>query len=208
VPKQDGRIVYVGQMIPAKGCERLLDAVGTLVRRGHDVTLDMIGDVNRWEPPLWRGYTAALQERARRPDLAGRVRFLGTREDVPALLAAASVHCFPSRLETREGFGIVAVEAKAAGIPSVVTPSGALPELVAHREDGWVCADDSVEALVEGLEHFLTDREALAAAGRRALASAQRHSRERFVAQCLDIFGVAPPDRQHAPADAVQRHAD
>jgi glycosyltransferase involved in cell wall biosynthesis len=208
LPKQEGRIVYVGQLIPAKGCERLLDAVGALVRRGHDVTLDLVGDVNRWEPPTWRGYTAALQERARRSDLEGRVRFLGAREDVPALLAAGSIHCFPSRLDTREGFGIVAVEAKAAGIPSVVTPSGALPELIAHREDGWVCADDSVESLVEGLEYFLSDREALAAAGRRALASAQQHSRAHFVARCLDIFGVAFPDRRLAPADAVHRHAD
>ena len=207
-PKQEGRIAYVGQLIPAKGCERLLDAVGVLARRGHDVTLDMVGDVNRWEPDSWKGYVAGLQERARQPDLDGRVRFLGAREDVPALLSAASLHCFPSRSETREGFGIVVVEAKAAGIPSVVTPSGALPELIAHRQDGWVCRDDSVAALVEGLEYFLADRDALIAAGLRAHASASQHGRELFVAGCLDVFGVASPDHQLAAADVVHRHAD
>ena len=172
------------------------------------MTLDVVGDINRWEPDSWKGYVAGLLERARQPDLEGRVRFLGAREDVPALLAAASVHCFPSRIETREGFGIVAVEAKAAGVPSVVTPSGALPELVAHRDDGWVCRDDSVEALVEGLEYFLSNPDALAAAGVRAHASAGQHSREFFVAECLDVFGVASPHHQLAPADVVHRHAD
>jgi glycosyltransferase involved in cell wall biosynthesis len=207
---RDGRIIYVGQLIPPKGCHRLLEAVAMLVDRGHDVSLDVVGDVARWEPADWRGYTASLLQRARQPDLAGRVRFLGERDDVPALLAAAAVHCFPSTIAIREGFGIVTVEAKAAGIPSVVTPSGALPEVIAHGEDGFVCADDSAEAIAAGLEHFLCYPDRLAAAGRRAHASAQRFSRERLMADWLGVFSMPPGDaRQCARAPGiVPRHAD
>ncbi len=208
--RQDGRIIYVGQLIPPKGCDRLLDAVGILVRRGHDVGLDIVGDTTRWEPEAWKGYAARLLERAAQPDLIGRVRFLGEREDVPALLAGASIHCFPSTIAIREGFGIVTVEAKAAGLPSVVTPSGALPELIAHEEDGFVCADDSVAALVEGLEFFLVDRHRLMEAGRRAHASSARYTRERFLEQWLAVLRMPAADvnRRHPLPEVVPSHGD
>ncbi|MGH9346647.1 MAG: glycosyltransferase family 4 protein [Vicinamibacterales bacterium] len=210
-PRRPGRIIYVGQLIPPKGCDRLLDAVARLASRGYDVSLDVVGDTERWEPDGWRGYIASLQDRARRPDLDGRIRFLGAREDVPALLAAAVVHCCPSRIATREGFGVVTVEAKAAGIPSVVTPSGALPEIVEHRRDGWVCVDDSVEALVEGLAFFLSDPRRAVEAGVRARESASRFSRERRVPQWLEAFGMPAPvadEMLATPAVAVHSHAD
>lgn len=208
--KQHGRIIYVGQLIPPKGCDRLLEAAGTLVQRGHDITVDVVGDTSRWEPDGWRGYIERLHERAAKADLDGRVRFLGAREDVPALMAAAVVHCFPSLTSTREGFGIVTLEAKVAGIPSVVTPSGALPESIEHRRDGWVCADDSVEALAEGLSFFLADPETAADAGARALRSADRFSRERRIVQWLDAFGMEALDAHPAvPATRVLHgHAD
>jgi glycosyltransferase involved in cell wall biosynthesis len=207
--KHPGRVIYVGQLIPPKGCDRLLDAVGLLAARGYDVSLDLVGDITRWEPDNWRGYIAHLQERARGGDVAGRIRFLGAREDVPALLASASVHCFPSLVQTREGFGIVTVEAKAAGIPSVVTPSGALPEVVAHRRDGWVCSDDSAEAIAEGLEFFLSDPRRAAEAGACAQASAAQFSRERRVAQWLDVFGMQSSDSVSTSATgAAHGHAD
>jgi glycosyltransferase involved in cell wall biosynthesis len=209
-PKHSDRIVYVGQLIPPKGCDRLLEAIAILVGRGHDVSLVVVGDTERWEPDSWKGFIDGLQARARQSDLEGRVQFLGEREDVPAILAAASLHCFPSRLDTREGFGIVTVEAKTAGIPSVVTPSGAAAEIVEHRQDGWICTDDSIESLVVGLEYFIADREKLIEAGRQAAASAARFSRDRFVAAWLDVFGMASPARLVAAmrTDVVHRHAD
>jgi glycosyltransferase involved in cell wall biosynthesis len=204
--RQPGRIIYVGQLIPPKGCDRLLEAVAALAARGYDVSLDVVGDLDRWEPDGWVGYIAGLRDRVARPDLAGRVRLLGAREDVPALLAAASVHCFPSSIEIREGFGIVAVEAKAAGIPSVVTPTGALPELIAHEDDGYVCRDDSAAALADGLEFFLRSPERLAAAGRRAQASARRFTRERIAAEWLEVFRMTAP-ASGAPETAAMVHS-
>jgi glycosyltransferase involved in cell wall biosynthesis len=124
-----------------------------------------------------------LQERSQQADLRGRVQFLGWRDDVPQLMASAAVHCCPSRPEGREGFGLVVVEAKQAGVPSVVTPSGALPELVSHRVDGWVCDEASPEGLARGLAWLLSDREARARAGTAAQASAVRFNRERFASQ-------------------------
>jgi glycosyltransferase involved in cell wall biosynthesis len=193
-----GRVVFVGQIIPDKGLDLLLDAIGLLRSRGVDATLDAVGDIDGWEAPEYRGYRAALRDRARRPDLAGAVAFLGHREDVPMLLSRGSVHCCPSRPEHREGFGLVVLEAKLSGLPSVVTPSGNLPELIDHKRDGWVCPQADAAAIAAGLEFFLTRPDDLASAGWTALASADRYSEGRFAAAWARVFATGEIEHAHA----------
>jgi glycosyltransferase involved in cell wall biosynthesis len=193
-----GRIVFVGQIIPDKGLDLLLDAIGQLRRGGIDATLDVVGQIDGWEAPEYRGYRAALRERAQQPDLAGTINFLGFREDVPALLASASLHCCPSRPEHREGFGLVVLEAKISGLPSIVTPSGNLPEMIEHQRDGWVCARPDAPAIAAGLEYFLSRPGELAAAGRAAHASSFRYSESRFAAAWTRLFATAQIEHAHA----------
>ena len=181
------RLIYVGQVIPEKGLDLLLDAVGLLVAGGRDVRLDVAGRMDGWAPPANLRHREQLVARAGAPDLAGRVRFLGYREDVPQLLAAAAIHCVPSRAEQREAFGVVVVEAKQAGIPSVVMPSGALPELIAHADNGWICREYSAEALADGIGYFL-DADHLQRGMASARASAATYSRERFEQAWGSVF--------------------
>ncbi len=183
-----GRIIYVGQVIPPKGLDLLLEAVALLRASGREVSLDVVGDVDGWEPAGWVGYRAEVRARAQRTDLAGRVSFLSWREDVPELLARASVHCCPSRPEIREGFGIVTIEAKQAGIPSVICQSGALPELIDHGVDGWVCSEPTPGAIAEGIEFLLKDPVRLEKAGDAARQSLKRFGRERFADAWRAVF--------------------
>lgn len=201
------RLIYVGQMIPPKGLDLLLDATGLLVAKGYDVELDAVGDIDGWEPPGWEGYRTRLRARAAQPDLADRVCFLGVRDDVPGLLAAATLHCCPSRMEKRESFGGVTVEAKLAGIPSVVTPSGGLPELIDHPRNGWIAAADTAEALAEGIAYFLDRPAALKDAAAAARASAEDYSRSRFVAAWLPCFDVDNRTMHHQEGAADRRAA-
>ena len=76
-------MIFVGQIIPDKGLDLLLDAIALLRGRGVDATLDVVGDIDGWEAPEYRGHRAALRDRAARPDLAGAVNFSDYREDVP-----------------------------------------------------------------------------------------------------------------------------
>jgi glycosyltransferase involved in cell wall biosynthesis len=197
-PHLPGRIIFVGQIIPEKGLDVLLDAVALLRAGGMPATLDVVGDMDGWESPAYRGHRAALRARAARADLSGAVSFLGWREDVPVLMSRASVHCCPSRLEQREAFGNVVLEAKMSGIPSVVTMSGDLPELVRHRDTGWVCPEITAEALAEGLAYFLTRPDDLDRAGHAALASAVEYSEARFAAAWSAAFGLGPKEPVHA----------
>jgi glycosyltransferase involved in cell wall biosynthesis len=186
-----GRVIYVGQIIPDKGLDLLLDAMAILRSRGVEATLDVVGDMDGWESPSYRGYRARLRERANCPDLQGAVTFLGYREEVPALMARASVHCCPSLPAIREAFGLVVLEAKAAGLPSIVTHSGNLGTLVDHRRTGWVCREATAADLAEGLGFFLLDPSRLAAARVAAIASAGDYSEERFAGAWAAMFGCA-----------------
>jgi glycosyltransferase involved in cell wall biosynthesis len=189
-----GRIIFVGQTIPEKGLDVLFDALAILREEGVDATLDVVGDMDGWEAPSYQGYRARLRERAERPDLKGAVEFLGHREDVPTLMARASVHCCPSLPEIREAFGLVVLEAKLSGLPSVVLPSGNLPSLVDHRRTGWVCPTATAPDLAEGLRFFLTDPSRLSAAGAASAASAADYSEERFAEAWALMFDCSPKE--------------
>jgi glycosyltransferase involved in cell wall biosynthesis len=187
-PKAD--VVYVGQLMPEKGLDALLEAIALVRRDRPGVTLNIAGAMDGWVAPAYHGYRESLQARANEPDLAGHVRFLGWREDVPEVLAAAALHCCPSLPEIREAFGIVVIEAKRAGRPSIVFPSGGLPELVNHRVNGWVCSAATPEALAEGLRFFLDDPDRLRVASQAARDSLESFSRERFEQQWIEVFAL------------------
>jgi glycosyltransferase involved in cell wall biosynthesis len=186
-----GRIVYVGQVIPGKGLDLLLEAVARLNARGVAATLVVVGDIDGWTVAEYVPFREGLKARATRPDLDGRVEFLGWRDDVARVMATADVHCAPSRPSLREGFGLVNLEAKQAGVPSVVFASGAFPEVVTHGVDGWVCSEVSAENLADGLAHFLIDPEARAAAGAAARRSLDRFDVAAFKEAWWDVFASA-----------------
>jgi glycosyltransferase involved in cell wall biosynthesis len=180
-PRIPGRVIFVGQVIPIKGIHVLLDAIALLRRRGLNATVDVVGDIDGWEAPEFSGYRSSLHARAAQPDLAGAAQLLGHREDIPTLMQRATVHCCPSLPDQREAFGIVVLEAKLTSTPSVVTPSGNLPDLVLDRVDGWACARADAESVAEGLQFFINMPPLeLAAAGRAARASAERYRAELF----------------------------
>jgi glycosyltransferase involved in cell wall biosynthesis len=190
-PTPPSDVVYVGQLIPEKGVGVLLEAIASLNRRGRAVTLNVVGDLTGWVHPLFHGYRESLIARADAPDLAGRVRFLGWREDIPSVMNAASIHCCPSLIELREAFGNVVAEAKLCGRPSIVTRSGALPEVVAHRVDGWVCDEVTAEGIAEGIDYFLSDPERLRDASSAARESyARSFGRERFEERWAQLLGL------------------
>ena len=92
----------------------LLALFAELRRREPDALLLLAGDGE--EGP-------ALRAEAGRLGIAETVRFLGAREDVPALLQAMDAFALPTRYE---GFGIALLEAQAAGLPCFA-PDGAVP---------------------------------------------------------------------------------
>lgn len=122
------RYVMVANLIPYKGHADLLDAFGSVQ---HELPPD-------WQ--LWcigrdDGIQASLIERAGQLGIAGNVKFLGSRTDVPSLLRLADVGVLSSH---EEGFSNAVLEGMAAGLPMVVTDVGGNAEAVLDGETGYV----------------------------------------------------------------------
>jgi glycosyltransferase involved in cell wall biosynthesis len=95
-----------------------------------------------------------------------RVRFTGTREDIGALLEAADVFVFPS---LSEGLGLAPIEAMMKGLPVIASRIGALQEIVADGESGFLVAPGSVEEFANSMLNLYRNerqRSQLGSAGR------------------------------------------
>jgi glycosyltransferase involved in cell wall biosynthesis len=112
-----------------------------------------VGGVQR---PSEQAYLASLQREAAELGIADRVRWVGQRQDVPRLLAAADIHCQPNL--GAEPFGIVFIEAMYAALPVVTTALGGALEIV-DESCGILTPPNDAGALAEALRELITDPE-------------------------------------------------
>ena len=162
-------VVQASRMESWKGHAVLLDALA-LMRDRHDWMSWQIGGAQR---PREAAYLESLRDRARELRIADRVRFLGQRDDVPRLLAAADVHCQPNT--SPEPFGVAFVEALAAGLPVVISALGGAIEIV-DDSCGVLLSRSDPSALSAALQHLLDDASRRARLGARARVRARELS--------------------------------
>jgi glycosyltransferase involved in cell wall biosynthesis len=74
------------------------------------------------------------------------VLFLGKQDNVPDIMACASVLLLPSELES---FGLVALEAMSCEVPVIATNVGGLPEVVVPGETGFLAALGDTDAMAD-----------------------------------------------------------
>ncbi|MBX3027487.1 glycosyltransferase family 4 protein [bacterium] len=149
-------LLCAAALVRRKGIDVLLDALAALAARGLRPLLWVAG-----EGPEG----AALAAQAERCGVAAQVAWLGQRDDVGDLLAAADVFVLPSRAE---GLGVAALEAMAAGRPVVASAVGGLAEAVVDGRTGLLVPPGDAVALGAALERLLREpalRAALGAAG-------------------------------------------
>jgi glycosyltransferase involved in cell wall biosynthesis len=162
-------ILVVGQIAPFKGTHLAVDAALQLLAEGDDIQMIVVGAIPSWPDDL-AAYARALQERVRQAGVSDRVHFVGTRENVPAIMRASYVLATPILQE--ETFGNVALEARSVGLPVVTFDRGGLGELVTDRRTGYLCATPDLPGLLDGLRHFLTNPAERARASDNCLAAA------------------------------------
>ena len=165
-------------------------ALGRLHRnKGFDILLDAVAQVPRVH--LWLAgegeERAALESQAARLGIAGRVGFLGWRDDVAALFASADMLVSSSR---HEPLGNVVIEAWAAGVPVIAAASAGPRALIRDGETGLLVPPEDAGALAAALRRLAADRDLharLAAAGREAWAA--EFAEPRVVALYRDFLG-------------------
>ena len=127
-----------------------------------------------------------LEELSHARGLADHVEFLGHREDIPSLLAAADAFVLPSR---SEAFPNGAIEAMAAGLPVVASNVGGLRDLIQNGRTGVLVAPGNPEALAGALQTLIDNPAGAEAIGRAAHDEVQqRYSFDRMIAAYENLY--------------------
>jgi len=160
-------LIHVARHHPVKDQPTLLRGFAAASTELPDVDLLMVGD-----GPL-RGDLEALTAEL---GISLRVKFLGIRTDIPALMRASDAFALTS---LSEAASLTVIEAMATGLPSVLTHVGGNPELVRHEQEGLLFPRSDWAGCAVAIRRIFTDHTLAARCG----AAARARAFERF---CLD----------------------
>jgi glycosyltransferase involved in cell wall biosynthesis len=139
----------VAQIVHRKGIDILLETARMLLRERKDLVFVIAGPQSGSEEEFGRRMLAIAQE----PAFGGRVRFLGSRADIPDLMASLDLFVLPTRAEP---LGIVILEAMAAGVPVVASKVGGIPEMLSSPEIGTLVDPLTPEAFAHAIREVLS----------------------------------------------------
>lgn len=143
-------IVLFSRFERLKGHSVLLEALARL-KSDPKWTCWLVGGLQK---PAEFEYMEELKRFEKSAGIEGRIRFMGHRDDIPAILAAADVHCQPN--VQPDSFGLTYVEALAAGLPSVGSDLGGVPEILTP-DCGRLVTPGDAEALAATLSELIGD---------------------------------------------------
>jgi glycosyltransferase involved in cell wall biosynthesis len=181
--KQLGDLVTIGRVEIAKNQRFLLQVLVEARRMGSSLSLDIFGDGS---------YRKVLERLASSLDLTEQVRFRGFRRDVRELLPAYRVYVHSS---LSEALPMAIIEAMAAGLPTVATSAGGVPEICRDGIEGRLSPPDP-RATATVLLDFIGDEKQRSAAGVASFRRYEEHFHVDVVAPLLYDFLLhcpAPP---------------
>ena len=174
--QRDDRVVliHIGRFAPPKNHLLLVDAFSLAIEKYPSMELWLVGD-----GPL----RVKVKKKVEAKGLKEKVRFLGLRDDIPDLLAEASILVLPSDWE---GVPLTVLEAMAAGKPVVATAVGGVPELVDEGKTGFLVPPQAPDALAGAILRLARDPELRKRMGE----VARKRALERFdIRQTAQAYG-------------------
>jgi glycosyltransferase involved in cell wall biosynthesis len=154
-------ITIIANLHPYKGHADLINALALVSRRLPTKWVLLVAGSDR------AGHAGFLEKRTRELELGSHVRFLGARDDVPTLLAAADLHVLPSH---QEALPNSILEAMSAGLPVIATRVGGIPELIGEGQNGLLVEPQNPKALGDAIASLAEDDARRVEMGKRNMA--------------------------------------
>lgn len=175
----DTLLIYVGRLSD----EKQIDHIRPVLERVPNTRLIVVGD-GPARPYLERHF-AGLP-----------AKFMGYMrgERLSEAYASADIFVFPSRLET---FGLVVVEAMAAGLPVVASRVGGVTDVVEEGVNGYSFESGDIDAFVDGVRNIAVSRDHIQHMGKDARAYAETQSWDSMMDEVIEIY-----------ANLIERHAN
>jgi phosphatidylinositol alpha-mannosyltransferase len=179
---KDGKlnVLFLGRLEKRKGLPYLLQAYAQVKARLPESRLIIVGPDG--------GMLAGADAFVRREGLSDDVVFTGyvPEEDKPRYYRTADVFCAPNT--GNESFGLILLEAMAAGTPVVASNIEGFSYVVAHEQEGLLVPPRNATALADALVQLLGDADRRREMGRRGQEKASNFSWDRVSRQVLDFY--------------------
>ncbi|MGJ0121354.1 glycosyltransferase family 4 protein [Williamsia sp. MIQD14] len=176
-PREGRSILFLGRYDePRKGIDVLMRALPRIVRSFPDITVLVVGS----------GHERAMRRRA--GALADHLVFLGQVDDATKARALASVDVYCAPNLGGESFGIVLVEAMAAGAAVIASDLDAFRRVLDDGRAGRLVRAGDPSALASGVIEVLTDDETRDQLVARAQQRARRYDWSRIADQILQVY--------------------
>ncbi len=143
-------IVCICRLDEVKQVDHVIRATGSLEGPLRSATLAVVGDTTSDHD-----YAEAVIEMGHEL-LGDRIRFLGQREDIQAILRNSDLYVLAGRVE---GMPLGILEAQATGCPVVAYPAAGVRDIISHRVSGMLATMNDVRSLARSIESILTDRD-------------------------------------------------
>lgn len=183
-------VTMIARLVVSKGVKEYLDAAAIVCQQMPDVKFLLVG------PRSSEGRQAVSAHSIdQRRDV---VDYLGTRNDIPALLALSDVFVLPSYY--REGVPRVLLEAGAMGLPLITTHTPGCKEVVRDGWNGLLVPPRNATALAAAILKLLQSPEERLVMGKRSRSHIEAHFSLNLVADAYaniyyQVLGRKPPDR-------------
>lgn len=191
-PESPPIVLFLGRMVRDKGVAELVEAARRLKDAGVEARFVLVGDSDGNVRGIPDDEIAAWTAR-------GEVEWWGHRDDIPHVIAMASVVCLPSLVG--EGTPKTLLEAAAGGRPVVTSDVSGCRQLVDDGVNGYLVPPGDVVSLTSALRRLLADPALRQAMGRRNREAAERsYGIERVVAATLQVYASSLATSSRLPA--------
>ncbi len=184
VDKNRLRLLYLGRVVPWKGCHLLLDVLHTLNTRNltHSISLSIIGNSAYWADD----YRQEIQGQIIKYNLSNICSLMPYTNDTYDVYTS---HDLFVNASFQEPFGRAIAEAHSYSLPVVAFDSGGIREIVHHNESGFLLPYNNCKAFADAIEKFVTHPALLKSMGSKGrIICQERFNKTTQVQKLLTLF--------------------
>ncbi len=173
------RLISIGSLVEKKDHAFLLDAMHWLVHNGYNCSLTIVGE------GVLRPF---LQEKIQRLSLTNHVTLTGYSEQPELLLKESDIYVHAAK---KEPFGLVLVEAMAAGLPIVTTDGGGNRDLIEEGTNGFMISQRNPEIFAQKIAFLIDNPKKREQLGENAQVFSENFGIEQYVARLKALYESA-----------------